>query len=229
MSNKQQFIDGVVATIPLVIAAFPFGVVFGAMAQTIDLTALQTVGMSALVFAGSSQFIAVTLLASAASFPVIVFTIFIVNLRHMLYSANLITRAKKWPHYWRVPLAFWMTDETFAAVSGKLLRQPETSGLRWFYFGSAIFMYSFWQLSSLTGFLLGQKLPGLADWGLEIAMIVAFIGIVVPVLKARADWACAITAVVIGIVSYDWPHQSGLLFSAAVAIAVGLLVDRRQL
>ena len=229
MSNKQQFIDGVVATIPLVIAAFPFGVVFGAMAQTIDLTALQTVSMSALVFAGSSQFIAVTLLASAASFPVIVFTIFIVNLRHMLYSANLITRAKKWPHYWRVPLAFWMTDETFAAVSGKLLRQPETSGLRWFYFGSAIFMYSFWQLSSLTGFLLGQKLPGLADWGLEIAMIVAFIGIVVPVLKARADWACAITAVVIGIVSYDWPHQSGLLFSAAVAIAVGLLVDRRQL
>jgi len=228
MSNKKQFIEGVIATIPLVIAAFPFGVVFGAMAENIDLTALETVGMSAIVFAGSSQFIAVTLLSSAASFPVIVFTIFIVNLRHMLYTASLITRAKKWPQYWRIPLAFWMTDETFAAVSGKLLRQPDTSGLRWFYLGSAIFMYSFWQLSSLTGYLLGQKLPGLADWGLEIAMIVAFIGIVVPVLKARADWACASTAVVMGILSYDWPHQSGLLFSAAVAILVGLLVERRQ-
>lgn len=228
MSNKKQFIEGIVATIPLVIAAFPFGVVFGAMAQTIDLTALQTVGMSAIVFAGSSQFIAVTLLASAASFPVIVFTIFIVNLRHMLYSANLIQRAQNWPQYWRMPLAFWMTDETFAAVSGKLLRQPDTAGLRWFYFGSALFMYSFWQLSSLTGFLLGQQLPGLADWGLEIAMIVAFIGIVVPALKVRADWACAITAVVVGILSYDWPHQSGLLFSAAIAIVVGMLVERRK-
>lgn len=228
MHNKKQFIEGVVATIPLVIAAFPFGVVFGAMAQTIDLTALQTVGMSAIVFAGSSQFIAVTLLASAASFPVIVFTIFIVNLRHMLYSANLIKRVQNWPQYWRIPLAFWLTDETFAAVSGKLLRQAGTAGLRWFYFGSALFMYSFWQLSTLTGFLLGQKLPGLADWGLEIAMIVAFIGIVVPVLKARADWACAITAIVVGIISYDWPHQSGLLISTAIAIAVGLLVEGRR-
>ncbi len=228
MSNKRQFLDGVVATMPLVIAAFPFGVVYGAMAQTIELTVLQTVGMSAIVFAGSSQFIAVTLLASAASFPIIVFTIFIVNLRHMLYSANLIKRVQHWPQYWRAPLAFWLTDETFAAVSGRLLTQSDASGLRWFYFGSAIFMYSFWQLSSLLGFLLGQTIPGLSDWGLEIAMIVAFIGIVVPALKARAEWVCALTAVVAGIFCYDWPHQTGLLFSAVIAIVAGLLVERGQ-
>lgn len=225
-NKKTLFWEGVLATLPLVIAAFPFGIVFGAMAESINLTALQAIGMSSIVFAGSSQFIAVTLLATAASFPIIVFTIFIVNLRHMLYSANLIKSVQHWPQHWRLPLSFMLTDETFAAVSGKLLRAPDTKGVRWFFLGSALFMYSFWQLSTLIGHVLGQRLPGLSDWGLEIAMIVAFIGIVVPALKVRADWACAITAVIVGLLSYDWPHQSGLLFSTVVAIAVGLLMSR---
>ena len=59
-------------------------------------------------------------------------------------------------------------------------------------------------------------------------MIVAFVGIVVPALRARADWCCAATAFVSTLFSYSWPHQSGLLFSSVVAIAVGLLLSRSK-
>lgn len=47
------------------------------------------------VFAGASQFIAITLMASGASLPVIVLTVFVVNLRHMLYAVSLIPYVKE--------------------------------------------------------------------------------------------------------------------------------------
>jgi 4-azaleucine resistance transporter AzlC len=217
---------GALETLPLVVAAFPFGIVFGALAHSYGLGFAVALGMSAIVFAGASQFIAVTLLGTGTALPVIVLTVFIVNLRQMLYSANLMHHVKAWPQRWRLPLAYLLTDETFAAVSDRLNRHPEAPGLRWFYLGSALFMYSFWQIATVLGYLLGEQLPGLADWGLDVAMIVAFVGIVVPALQARADWACAATAFVAASLSWHWPHQTGLLFSSLLAIAVGMWVSR---
>ncbi len=219
---------GALETLPLVVAAFPFGIVFGAMANTLDLTLGVTLGMSAIVFAGSSQFIALTLIASAAILPVIVLTVFIVNLRQMLYSANLMHHAIAWPQWQRALLAFVLTDETFAVVSGRLNRHPGAPGLRWFYLGSALFMYGFWQLSTVLGYTLGSQIPGLADWGLDVAMVVAFVGIVVPALKRRADWACAAVALTSAVITHGWPHQSGLLFSSLLAVATGMALARTR-
>ena len=115
--------------LPLVVAAFPFGIVFGAMAHSGGLDFAVTLGMSAIVFAGASQFIAITLLFAASAMPVIVLTVFVVNLRQMLYSANLMHHVAHWPQRWRFPLAFWLTDETFAAVTDRINRHPEQPGL----------------------------------------------------------------------------------------------------
>ena len=222
----RQLWLGALETLPLVVAAFPFGIVFGAMAHANGLSFAVSVGMSSLVFAGASQFIAVTLIASAAIIPVIVVTVFVVNLRQMLYSANLMHHVEHWPQPLRAALAFFLTDETFAAVTDRNNRHPGEPGLRWFYAGSAGFMYSFWQISTVLGYTLGERMPGLANWGLDVAMIVAFIGIVVPALKRRADWGCAAVAFFSALVTYSWPYQLGLLFSSLLAIAVGMLMSR---
>lgn len=227
MHNRvKQLWLGALETLPLVVAAFPFGVVFGAMAHGIGFEFSVAIGMSSIVFAGASQFIAVTLLASAAAMPVIVLTVFIVNLRQMLYSANLMHHVGHWPQPLRALLAFWLTDETFAVVTDRLNRHPGEPGLRWFYLGSALFMYSFWQVATTTGYLLGEQVPGLESWGLDVAMVVAFIGIVVPALRRRADWACAATAFVAALLTHHWPHQSGLLLASLAAIAVGMIASR---
>ena len=57
-------------------------------------------------------------------------------------------------------------------------------------------------------------------------MIVAFVGIVTPALKQRADWACAAVAFISALLTYSWPHQSGLLFSSVLAICTGMLLGR---
>lgn len=224
--RARQFWLGALETLPLIVAAFPFGIVFGALSQSNGLEFFVASGMSAIVFAGASQFIAITLLASSTAIPVIVITVFIVNLRQMLYSANLMNHVEHWPQGIRAILAFWLTDETFAVVSDRINRHPDEPGLRWFYLGSALFMYSFWQIATILGYTLGSQIPGLSDWGLDVAMIVAFVGIVTPALKQRADWACAAVAFIAALLTYDWPHQSGLLFSSLLAICVGMLLSR---
>ncbi len=229
MSDRsRQFWLGALETAPLVLAAFPFGIVFGALCHGQSMAFATALGMSAIVFAGASQLIAVTLLGAGAAVPVIVLTVFVVNLRQMLYSANLMRLVTHWPQPLRAVLAFWLTDETFAVVSDRNNRHPGQPGLRWFYLGSALFMYTFWQLATVLGFLLGEQVPGLTDWGLDIAMIVAFVGIVAPALRARADWACAAVAAGVALLAHDWPNQTGLLCAALLAIATGLVVDRRS-
>ena len=93
MSTKAKsslFLQGAVDSSPLILAAIPFGLIFGALAITTGLSAWATLSMSLFVFAGASQFIAVSLLASATALPVILLTVFVVNLRHMLYAASLM-------------------------------------------------------------------------------------------------------------------------------------------
>ena len=74
----------------MMIGAAPFGLIFGTLAVTsAGLSFWGAMGFSLLVFAGSAQFVAAGLLAQGAGIPVIVFTTFVVNVRHVLYGASL--------------------------------------------------------------------------------------------------------------------------------------------
>jgi 4-azaleucine resistance transporter AzlC len=226
-SAQSIFISGMKDTFALVVAAIPFGLVFGAMGQAQGLADWVTLGISIFVFAGASQFIAITMLAAGAAIPVIVLTVFIVNLRHVLYSVSLIPVVQGLPLKWRLPMAFTITDETFAVVYNKMSLSRTHQNLPIYYLGSSVFMYLNWILCTWIGILLGSQLPSLTSFGLDIAMVVAFIGIVVPNLKLPSHWLCAITAAVSGILTYQWPHQTGLLLSSLLAIVVGVTTENR--
>ncbi|MGH1543769.1 MAG: AzlC family ABC transporter permease [Arenicella sp.] len=220
------FMLGARDTLPLILAAIPFAVVYGALAQTAGLSVWATLAMSLFVFAGSSQFIAVLLYGSTA-IPIIILTVFIVNLRHMLYSASLMPHMAGLPQWLRAPMAFWITDETYAVVAGRLSQQSsENQSLLKFvayYLGSAVLMYTNWQVFSWVGITLGKTVPDITKWGLDVAMIVAFVGIVVPLLQRWPQYICAATAFVAAILTQSWPHQTGLLFSSVLAIIVGVI------
>ena len=151
LSNFDYFWMGFKDTLPLVIGAIPFGIIFGALSINTGLSVGETISMSIFVFAGSSQFIAVELLGNFANGWVIVFTTFVVNLRHALYSATLAPYLKNLSLKWLVPLSFWLTDETFVVVIQKFKAKMTEDKYPWYFLGSAIFMYSNWQLSTLVG------------------------------------------------------------------------------
>ena len=210
MRESSNFFKGIFDTSPLVLAAFPFGLIYGALAISIGLSPLVTLSMSLFVFAGSSQFIAISLLSSAASLPIILFAVFFVNIRHLLYAINFMPKVSGISQKYRFLMAFWLTDETFAVVSKYIEKNRKEKELMFYYFGSSIAMYFFWAMSSAIGIVFGQQVNNIKNWGLDIAMIIAFIGIVSPKLKSRPDWSCAGTALLSTIFTYHWPNQIGL-------------------
>lgn len=229
--RRREFIAGAKATLPLIVGAIPFGIIFGTLAEPSGLSALGALAMSIIVFAGSSQFIALGLLAAGAALPVIVATTLVVNLRHLLYAANLLPKVRHLPQRWRILLAFGLTDETFAAISNRYLQQQDLSQAHWFYLGSFLAMYGNWVLCTALGVGLGKLFPDMTDWGLDFAMSVTFIGMVVPYLRNRPMWAAVIVAGAMAIATVSLPHKLGLILAALSGIAVGLslhLLEQRR-
>ncbi|HRA67216.1 MAG TPA: AzlC family ABC transporter permease [Caldilinea sp.] len=217
---------GVKATIPLVVGAVPFGIIFGAAAVNSGLSAGATAAMSAFVFAGSAQFIAAGLVASGAGALIIILTTLVVNLRHSLYSITLAPHMKHLPQRWLVPLGFWLTDESFLVVAERY-NEPDASPYKhWFFLGSAVFMYTNWQLCTWIGIFAGQRLPDPASWGLDFALVVTFIGMVAPGLRSRPLVASVVTAGLAAILLAGLPNRLGLIAAALAGIAAGMAAER---
>ena len=227
MSRLQEFLHGCRDILPLIVGAIPFGIIFGTLAIGAGLSPWQTIGMSALVFAGSAQFIAVTLITGGVGAAVVLLTTFVVNLRHALYSAALQPFVRHLSSRWRVPLAFWLTDEAFAVIQHRDASEDGSPHKHWFFLGAALTMYLSWQLATLAGIAFGQAVPDVASWGLDFAMIATFIGIAVPMMRTRPQVASALVAAAVALMTWDLPYKLGLIAAALAGIVVGVWLERR--
>jgi 4-azaleucine resistance transporter AzlC len=230
-SPGAAFAAGMRDTIPMLVGAAPFGVIFGALVMTLPDHALGPwLGqlMSLIVFAGSSQFIAVGLVASHAAFAVIWFTTLIVNGRHLLYAASLSPRFAHLPLRWRAGLGLLLVDETFAVAVAYEQTHPGSPVAHWHFLGSGLAMYLNWQLFTVIGLLFGAAFPGLQSLGLDFAMVATFIAIVMPQVRVARFAAAALTA---GALAYFWrhlPYQLGLLAAVLAGVAVGTVLTLWQ-
>ncbi|MEH6453342.1 MAG: AzlC family ABC transporter permease, partial [Psychromonas sp.] len=224
-AKKSEFINGVKASLPLIVGAIPFAILFGTLAPSSGLSATATIAMSVFVFAGSAQFIVLALLAVQAPLQVILFTTFVVNLRHLLYATALVEHVKHLPLALRSVLAFGLTDETFANVSQRYLNKDKTYA-HYFYLGSMSCFYFNWVLFTILGLILGNLMPNISDWGLEFAMSVTFIGMLVPYMNSKAMISAIISAGLSSLYFAHLPNKLGLIISAIIGIAVGLSISK---
>lgn len=227
-TRRNEFLNGVKDTFPLMLGALPFGTIFGALGVTSGLSPEAVLGFSLFVFAGSAQFIAAGLVAQGVGVGFIVLTTFIVNLRHALYSASLGPYMKHLSQRWILPLAFWLTDETYAIIIRRYPQEDDSPYKHWYHFGSSIAMYLNWQLWTIVGLIAGTQLEGMAEWGLDVAMVVTFIGIVVPMIVSRPMLVCALVAGTTAIFAQNLPNQSGLMVASLVGIVAGLAAENWQ-
>ncbi|WP_374337326.1 AzlC family ABC transporter permease [Leeia sp.] len=224
---RSALLEGARDTLPMLVGAAPFGVIFGTLAAGSAMQLWHGSLMSATVYAGSSQFIAVGLVAGHASLLLIWLTTFVVNLRHALYSATLLPHVAHLPLRWRAGLGALLTDETFAVMVGHYRLHPQHSQSHWYFLGSAGSMYLNWQSWTLLGVLFGAAFPALQQWGLDFAMVVTFIGIVVPQLKQRPQLLAALTAGAVALLGRHWPYKGGLMLAILAGVTVGVWVHAR--
>jgi 4-azaleucine resistance transporter AzlC len=224
----QEALRGLVATLPMMISAFPFGLIFGALATSHGLSPLATLSMSLFVFSGSAQFIAIILLGTGSALGVIWLATLILNLRHLLYAATLVDHVRHLNQVWRFGLAAWLTDETFAVMERRYRLEGGGSNAHWYYLASCLGMYLNWVFWAYIGIVVGTEFEDIGDWGLEFAMVVTFIGIVMPALRSRPYWLAAIVAGSIATLANDLPYKLGLMLGGLAGIAAGLLLQEWQ-
>ena len=225
-SRAAECWHGARDSLPMLLGAAPFGLIFGTLALPKGLSAGGALAMSLIVFAGSSQFIALSLVAGKASLFVVILTTLIVNLRHALYSASLLPFVSALNQRWRTMLAFWLTDETYAVVLHRYAAHDASPYKQWYQLGSSLAMYSNWFVWTLIGVLLGASIPSLQHLGLEFAMAATFTGIVVPMLRDRPMVAAALVAAAVALLGRDLPYKLGLMLAALAGVVAGMLVER---
>lgn len=199
--------------------------IYGVLAVSAGLPPIAAQAMSSIVFAGSSQFIGQQMLGNAEPALIIVLTAFVVNLRHMLYSASVQPYIKHLPARWKYLLAYLLTDEAYATTIVHYHQPGELTHKHWFYLGSALALWTTWQTSTAAGVLFGASAQVPAAWGLDFTLAVTFIGLVVTSLKDRAAVAAALSASVVAVAALDLPYKLGLMLAALTGITVGLVLE----
>ncbi len=225
LTKQQEFWNGVRDEAPILLGVAPFGLLYGALAVGAHITTAASQAMSALIFAGSAQFIAAQLIGSGTSALVVVLVVFIVNLRHMLYSASMAPHMKHLKTGWKLLLSYLLTDEAYAVTITHYNKEGDSARRQWYFLGAGLTLWSAWQLSTAAGIFIGAQIP--ASWPLEFVLPLTFIALVVPALKDRAGVVAALVAGIIGLAAYALPYKSGLLLAALVGILAGLLVEGR--
>jgi 4-azaleucine resistance transporter AzlC len=223
---RSEFWAGVRATLPLEVGAIPFGIIFGAVAVNSGLSSGAAAALSAFVFAGSAQFIAAGLVAGGAGLAMIVLTTFVVNLRHALYSASLAPYLRGLGQRWLLPLGFWLTDESYVVTIEHYAHGAPSPHKHWYQLGSAVLMYANWQLWTWVGIWAGQSLPNPQAWGLDFALPVTFIGMLVPTIRQRSVLLSVLAAGAGALVFAGLPHMLGLPAAALLGVGVGVLAGR---
>lgn len=220
-----EFLNGVRDELPILLGVVPFGLIFGALAIHNGLTPQVAQATSYIIFAGSAQFIAVQLFGAGASVAVILMVVFVVNIRHALYSASIAPFIAHLKPAWKYVLAYFLTDEAYAVAITNFEKNGISALGHWYFFGAGVTLWAAWQISSMIGILVGANIG--ENWPVGFALPLTFIALVVPGLKNRASVLAAITAGVLGLLTVNFPYKTGLLVAAFCGIAVGLIAEKK--
>ncbi len=175
----QDFRAGVKTGAPVIMGFIPIAFAYALAASKVGLSLWETVLMSATVFGGASQMMAVGMIAQDAGVFTIVFATFIINLRHFIMSTCIFNRMEPTAKRWKFLAAFGVTDESFALFTAEM-HQPASLA---FYLGIISMTYSSWVLGGLMGGLAVSLLPKIVSDSLGIALYAVFVALLIPGLK----------------------------------------------
>ncbi|MGD0876937.1 MAG: AzlC family ABC transporter permease [Anaerolineales bacterium] len=222
-TRKLEFWSGVRDEAPILLGVVPFGLLFGALAISAHISIPAAQAMSAIIFAGASQLIAAQLVGAGTSGLVILMVVFVVNLRHALYSASVAPHVRHLGTAWKLLLSYLLTDEAYAVTITHYNRAGDSPDRHWYFLGAGLTLWSAWQASTAVGIFIGAQIP--ANWPLSFVLPLTFIALVVPSLKDRAGVAAALVAGMIGLLATNFPYKTGLLLAALIGIVTGLLIE----
>jgi predicted branched-subunit amino acid permease len=180
--------------------------------------------MSLIVFAGSAQLAALPLLASGAPLWVVWATALCINLRFAIFSAGWRRYFGGLPRAQRLRIAYFAADLNYVLFLRRFPKAEPSPEQVPYFWGGAMCNWLAWQVPSLAGLLLADRIP--TAWGLGFAGTLALLGITYSMLKDRSTWVAAGVAACAAVAAYALPLKLNIVVAIAAAVAIGLLMDR---
>jgi predicted branched-subunit amino acid permease len=200
-----------------------WGLVTGVAMVKSGLSIPVALAMSLLMFAGSAQLAVIPLLAAGAPSWVLWATAACVNLRFLILSAQWRPYLGVLPRGQRLRMAYFAADLNVVQFMRRFPRpEPHADQVPYFWGGVSV-NWTSWQVLSVAGILLGDRVPG--HWGLGFAGILVLIGLVGSMLTDRATWVAAAVAAATSVAAYALPLKLNIVVAICAAVAAGLLVD----
>ncbi|MBC7341367.1 MAG: AzlC family ABC transporter permease [Clostridia bacterium] len=221
--RSNPWFEGLALAVPVALGYMPLGFAYGVLARNAGLNLTETVAMSIFVYAGSAQYIAVGMIAAGIPPSSIISTVFLVNLRHVLFSASLAPYLRRCPSWFLGVIAGQITDETYAVAFNYYANHQASPKL---HLALNIGAHLSWVLSSLVGGLVGSFWSDPSRYGFDFALASMFIALLLMQIRPPSSEKTKVEAspsrnkslqlhlrVVVAVVAF--------LVSLGIAVAVG--------
>jgi 4-azaleucine resistance transporter AzlC len=195
---------GFLRTVPVAAGVAVFGVVFGLVAGQKGLSLLETGLMSALVFAGASQMIALELWASPVPVAALTLAALVVNLRYLVMTAALVPALGGVGPARAYGSLFFTADENWAVAVAEIRRGNRDAG---FFLGTGLALYLFWLSATVLGRAFGSAVPEPARYGLDVVGPLVFVALIAGLWSGRRDllpWAVSAGTALAAALAVDW-------------------------
>ncbi|MDI3477691.1 MAG: hypothetical protein PWQ59_1216 [Thermoanaerobacterium sp.] len=225
LDDTKGTMSGIKSSLPIVMGYLPIGFAYGLLGVKSGFSVLQVFALSLFVYAGSAQFIAITLLSSGTNAITLIMTIFIVNLRHFLYSTSLSQYMKRIKRNHIPLLSFFITDETYA-VAITDLQNSDNYDERYFY--QLFFMsYAAWCTASFIGAISGTFIDGSANVGLDFALPAMYIALLLMQISGYKKIFVSIFSGLLSIgLIYVFPGNTNVIIASLIGAGMGVFLDR---
>jgi predicted branched-subunit amino acid permease len=191
----------------------------------------ESMAMTLLVYAGSSQLAAIPLIAAGAPVLVIWATGFCVNLRFVVFSAHLRPYLMHLPRRWRLLTGYVTADLSYVMFTRRYHQPPKDAAEREaqlaYLLGGCATNWGSWQAASLLGIFLAHSVP--SHWGLGFAGILALLGVTCSLASSRLRIVAAGVSGAAAVAAFALPFKLNILVAIAAAVALALLLEKTPL
>ena len=215
-AHHSAFLAAFKYSIPVLLGYLVIGIAFGLLMTDSGYPWWLSLAMSAVMYAGAGQFIAVGLFAAGTSLWEAALVQLVVNARHIAYGFSMLSRFRN-TGIFRYYLIFGMTDETFALLSS-MPEGDNTDQKKFMLFVTALDQ-GYWIAGTLIGAAAGSLFPFSTE-GIGFALTALFVVLMIEqILKVRRPGIFIISAIaaVSGVIFLS--SRISLLAALALALA----------
>ena len=225
MNNKVKALKAAFPhTIPIFTGFIFIGIAYGVLMESKGYGFLWSLFFSMVVFAGSSQYVAITFLTSAFNPVYALLMSLMINARHLFYGISLIDKFKDAGKL-KPFLIYGLCDETFSVVCSA--EPPEDVDKNWFMFFITLLNYSYWALGSMLGGIIGSMVT-FNTKGLDFVLTALFVVIFIGQWKSQKDHRPALTGVVCSLICLIAFGPNNFIIPSMIAILSVLTILKKQ-